>query len=231
MRLSNWRQFTWKTLPEVPPVAVGLIFPIILPIRKEQARTFQGGNPMRGSMWLLALACGLMLSASGCCGYSQYGGCGGDMCGACDGGCGPVRARHPVRQATCGDECGQSCNECDSCGDCCERNFCFHPLRWLGRLAWTGTWCGQRCGDCGESCDSCDSCCDGAPAGHGGYSTGYSTGRSGCKNCNRGGPAYDNEMSSAPDGEVIQDGAAQEPTPAPPPKTSRRTSRPAPAYN
>jgi hypothetical protein len=180
---------------------------------------------MRGSMWLLALGCGLMLSASGCCGYSQYSGCGsGDMCGAYDGGCGPVRGHRPVRQAACGDECGTSCDSCDSCcDDCCQRNFCFHPLRWLGRLVWAGTWCGQRCG---ETCDSCGGC-DAAPEDHYG---GYTSGRPGCKNCNHGSPAYENEMSSAPDGAVIQDSASPEPTPAPPPKTSRRTSRPAPAY-
>ncbi len=181
---------------------------------------------MRGSRWLLALGCGLMLSASGCCGYQCGGGCGCDTCGTCGNNCGPVY-RQPVRQAACGDDCcGQCQNGCDQCGcddGCCQRNFCFHPFRWIGGLFWTNTWCGSRCG-------GCDSCGNGGDGYDGGYesqgSMGYSSnspGRPGCKNCNRGGPAYDGgDMSAPTDGEMMQGDASPGPTPAPPPKTSRR---------
>ena len=172
---------------------------------------------MRGTRWLLALGCGLMLSASGCCGYMN--GCGCDTCGAC-GECGPV-ARRPLRQANCGEDCcGPTRAACDTCGcdDCsgCQRNFCFHPLRWLGGIFYCNTWNGGRCG------------CDGCNGGNyeGGYqspgSYGYSSGQPGCKNCNRGGPAYDGESSAPPDGQVVPGAATPQPTPAPPPKTSRR---------
>jgi hypothetical protein len=189
---------------------------------------------MRGSLWLLALGCGLMLSASGCCGY--MGGCGhcGDTCGGCGGG--PVYHR-PVRQA-CGDDCG-SCgpcqNDCDPCcGNCCQRNFCFHPFRALSRLLFVDSWCGSRCGGCGSCGDTCDSCGSGGSAPSMGGQYGYTSApRPGCKNCNRGGNSYENaEMSSAPDGDVMEGDASPEPTPAPTTtKTSRRPSRQTPAYN
>ena len=58
---------------------------------------------MRGTMWLAALGCGILLS-SGCCGFLQNGGCGRgcgyQSSGSCDGDCptcgpagGPVRQR------------------------------------------------------------------------------------------------------------------------------------------
>ncbi len=195
---------------------------------------------MRGSIWLLALGCGLMLSASGCCG-NMGGSCGQccNTCGGCDGG--PVYHR-PVRQ-TCGDDCGScgGCREgcdpcCDPCGgDCCQRNFCFHPLRSLGRLLFIDSWCGPRCGGgCGDDCGSCGGGCGGSAAGPAmGGQYGYSAPRPGCKNCNRGGESYDSaNMSSAPDGEVMEGEASPEPTPAPAaPKTSRRQPRQTPQYN
>ena len=66
------------------------------------AADYEEGETMRGSMWLLVLSCGLMLSTSGCCGYGRCGrGCGCDSCGPCDGNCGPVYGCHqPVRQRT-----------------------------------------------------------------------------------------------------------------------------------
>ena len=33
---------------------------------------------MRGTMWLMALGCGIILSSSGCCGFLREGGCGSD---------------------------------------------------------------------------------------------------------------------------------------------------------
>ena len=33
---------------------------------------------MRGTMWLMALGCGILLSSSGCCGFLRNGGCGAD---------------------------------------------------------------------------------------------------------------------------------------------------------
>ena len=187
---------------------------------------------MRGSNWLLALGCGLLLSASGCCGYQCGGGCGGgcNECGTCAGG-GPIYGRRPLSQAACGEDCCSG--PCDNCGcdDGCQRNFCFHPFRWIGGLFYSNTWCGSCGGGCG-----CGNGCDGgyASQGAGGYSggssggysegySGYASGRPGCKNCNRGVPAYDGgDMSAAPDGEVMQGEASPSPTPAPPPKTSRR---------
>ena len=186
---------------------------------------------MRGSAWLLALGCGLMLSASGCCGNMNGCGCGGNTCGDCGGECGPGY-RRPLRQANCGEDCcGPTRNVCDSCGcdncnGCCERNFCFHPLRWLGSAFWSNTYSGGCCGG-GSGCDGGCGC----SGGDGGYydggstsqgSSGYTTGRPGCKNCNRGGSSYDGEMSAPADGEMVPGGATPQPTPAPPPKTSRR---------
>lgn len=150
---------------------------------------------MRGSNWLLALGCGLLLSASGCCGYQCGGGCGGgcNECGTCAGG-GPIYGRRPLSQAACGEDCCSG--PCDNCGcdDGCQRNFCFHPFRWIGGLFYSNTWCGSCGGGCG-----CGNGCDGgyASQGAGGYSggssggysegySGYASGRPGCKNCNRG---------------------------------------------
>jgi hypothetical protein len=189
---------------------------------------------MRGSMWLLALGCGLMLSSSGCCG--GMGGC-GRGCNSCGDCCdsGPVY-RRPARQS-CGDDCGNcggcqdSCDPC--CNDCCQRNFCFHPFRALGRLLFIDSWCGPRCGGCcGDPCDSCGG--SGSAPTMGGQYGGYSSGRPGCKSCNHGSTAYDSgEMSGPADGEVMEGGSSQEPTPAPQTtnKTSRRPSRQSTQYN
>jgi hypothetical protein len=188
-------------------------------------------------MWLLALGCGLLLTASGCCGYSHGCGCGSDMCGACGNDCGPIYRQRPLVQRGCGDDCdscapcrggcNSSCGGCDSCcDDGCQRNFCFHPFRWVGNLFCADSWCGPRCG--GETCGGCDG--SGAELG-GQY--GYTAPRRGCSNCNHGGAAYDGgDMSAAPDGEVMQGEASPEPTPAPASsKTSRRPSRQTPEYN
>lgn len=88
-------------------------------------------------------------------------------------------------------------------------------------MFWCNSWNGGRCG-------GCDGCCNGGDGGYydGGYQSpgpySYSSGQPGCKNCNRGAPSYDGELSAPPDGEVVPGAAAPQPTPAPPPKTSRR---------
>ena len=58
---------------------------------------------MRGTMWLAALGCGILLSSSGCCGFLQNGGCGRgcgyQSSGACDGDCptcGPAGGRQRI---------------------------------------------------------------------------------------------------------------------------------------
>src|SRR5208283_1513673 len=97
---------------------------------------------MRGSMWLMALGCGLLLSSSGCCGFLQNGGCGRgcgcETCGTCEGECGP--ARSPRRERVCADDCG-GCATCGSRGGC--------------------NTCGPRggCNTCGECGDDCGNCC------------------------------------------------------------------------
>ena len=131
---------------------------------------------MRGSMWLLTLGCGLMLSASGCCGGYMHGGCGGCGCDTCCDS-GPIYGRRPVAQRGCGDDCGTCQDNCDSCCDtcdgCCQRNFCFHPLRWLGNALFVNTWCGPRCGSgyCG-GCGESSGCCGGCDGGNGGQVSG-----------------------------------------------------------
>lgn len=198
---------------------------------------------MRGTMWLLTLACGLMLSTSGCCGYNCGRGCG---CDTCDGGCGPVYgSRAPLRERGC-DDCGtcdncrggcDACRDpeyrvprCDTCGECsndcgggCQRNFCFHPFRWIGRLFWTDTYCGPRCGG-NEACDECESCGHHAyPAGH---DPEYRAPR--CATCNHG-QMYDDGQMSPADGNVAPGNSPAQPTPAP--QTSRRANQSAQQYN
>lgn len=178
---------------------------------------------MRGTMWLTALGCGILLSSSGCSGFLRDGGCGRgygyESCGPRDD-CGPTcgSVRRPSRQHIHGDACGEcgTCGSCsengDECGSCCQRNFCFRPLRAIGRLFSWGTWCGPSyC----ESPDSCESCNRG----------GQQTGRSGCSSCNRGGIQESGDMSP------VQDDPVMEPTPAAkaPTKATRRV--PASSYD
>ena len=130
--------------------------------RRSKINAWNDGGSQR-------LGCGILLSSSGCCGFLGNG-CGGGGCGcrACDSDCGSACAcRRPVRQQSCDDDCGscgpssncggcrckmRTCgNSCDCCGSCCERNFCFHPFRWLGNLFCRDTWCGPTCG-CGCGC-------------------------------------------------------------------------------
>ena len=101
-------------------------------------------------------------------------------CGRCEGDCGPTcgPVRRPYRERIYGDDgggcssCGarSSCGECgDDCGCCCQRNFCFQPLRWIGGLFCAGTWCGPSCGNTywGEAaCDPPDACEPCNRAGH-----------------------------------------------------------------
>ena len=77
--------------------------------RAAGSQEFEGAKKenqaMRGTMWLMALGCGLLLSSSGCCGFLQNGGCGRgcgcDSCGTCDGECGPVRRRFTSAYGGC----------------------------------------------------------------------------------------------------------------------------------
>jgi hypothetical protein len=197
---------------------------------------------MRGAMWLTALGCAILLSSSGCCGFLRDGGCGrgcGDSCGGCEGDCGPVR--HPLRERVYSDDCGEcsncgartacgscgSCSECgDECGSCCQRNFCFHPFRWIGRLFYCGTWCGPSCGGTywGESVSDPPDCSDPCTRG------GHWTGRTGCANCNHGATHDSGEMSPASDGPTVQEDGVLEP--APPLKTPTKARRtPANSYD
>ncbi len=183
---------------------------------------------MRGTMWLAALGCGILLS-SGCCGFLQNGGCGRgcgyQSSGSCDGDCptcGP--AGGPVRQriygnhdcSTCGD--GQSCGE--SRGSCCQSNFCIHPFRWIGSLFYAGTWCGPSCGNTywGEAVSDPPACHD--PCNR----NGQWTGRSGCASCNQGGMRASGNMPAVPEGAMLEDDPQPEPTLAPqaPTKAMRR---------
>ena len=172
---------------------------------------------MRGSMWLMALGCGILLSSSGCCGFLRDGGCGRgcgyESCGSCESDCGPACGpiRRPSRQRIYGDDC----SECGECGSCCQRNFCFHPLRSIGKLFSWGTWCGLNCGNScgGESSDGCESCSHGGPW----------TGRGGCTSCNHGGVHESSDISP------VQDDPVMEPTPAV--KAPTKATRRAPAAN
>jgi len=183
---------------------------------------------MRGTMWLTALGCGILLSSSGCCGFLREGVCGCQSCGQSDGDCGQVR--RPYRERIYGDDGCQcsscrnnaSCNECaDECGSCCQRNFCFHPLRWIGGLFYAGTWCGPSC--CGfyrgEVIDDPADCCD--PCDR----VGRWTGRGGCATCNHGGVQESGDLSPIPEGATLQDDPVMDPVPTKvPPKATRRAS-------
>ena len=197
---------------------------------------------MRGTLWLIALGCGILMS-SGCCGFLGRGGCGrgcgGQSCGQCDDDCGPTCG--PVygvhRERIYSDDCGEcgvcptcggrhACDECGGeCGRCCQSNFCFHPFRWIGRLFYCGTWCGPSCGEMywGEGISDPPAChepCD---------RDGHWTGHKGCASCNRGGRGGEyegGEMSPVPEGAPVQDDL--EPVPAP--KTPTKAQR-APAGN
>jgi hypothetical protein len=196
---------------------------------------------MRGMMWLMALGGGIMLSSSGCCGFLRDGscgrGCGCESCGGCEGDCGQIYGpvRHPRRVyaddcgecASCGTHahCGacESCGECgDECGGCCQRNFCFHPLRWFGKLFYAGTWCGPCCGNTywGECVNDPPACHE--PCNH----DGHWTGRSGCSSCNHGGMQESGNMSPSPDAGPGQDEPSMQPTPAVSarPKATRRAA-------
>ncbi len=188
---------------------------------------------MRGTTWLIALGCAILLSLSGCCGFLHNGGCGCQSCGGCEGECGPAcgPVHRPYRQPVYADDCGgcASCGRCASCGEgggcsddcgcCCQRNFCFNPFRWIGGLFCVNTWCGPRCCNVyrGEVLDDPADCCE--PCDH----AGHYTGRPGCASCNRGGMQEGGDMSPLPEGATLQDDApALQPTPAPPPKATRR---------
>lgn len=199
---------------------------------------------MRGTMWLIALGCGILLSSSGCCGFMGHGCCGRgggcESCDSCEGDCGPTcgPARRVHRERVCADDCGEcgacphcgvrhGCGECgDECGGgCCQSNFCIHPFRWIGRLFYAGTWCGPSCGGgyWGEAISDPPACHE--PCSHDGHWTGHA----GCASCNHGGGYETNNMSPVPEGAPVQDDPALEPTPAPKPamKATRRT----PSYN
>ena len=120
---------------------------------------------MRGMMWLMALGGGILLSSSGCCGFLGRGCCGGgcdcESCGRCQADCGPTcgQVRHPCENKFT----PTTAKDAVTAGHarvvwgvvsatrmrhgCCQRNFCFHPLRWIGRLFYCGTWCGPSCGE------------------------------------------------------------------------------------
>ncbi len=214
----------------------------------------EGEEPMRGTMWLMALGCGILLSSSGCCGFLRDGGCGRgcgcESCGPCDGDCGPTcgPVHRPYRERIHGDDCGQcgascgpihrpcreriygdDCGECGGCGNecgpCCQRNFCFHPLRWIGSLFYAGTWCGPCCGNTywGEGISDPPDCHD--PCNHGGHWTGHG----GCASCNHGGEPEGDDFSPGADGVPLPGDPVMEPTLAPKAPTSA-TQR-APAYN
>ena len=191
---------------------------------------------MRGMMWLAALGCGILLSSSGCCGFLGNG-CGGRGCGcrACDSDCGSAcgACRRPVRQQPCDDDCGScgprsncGCAKCDTCGNscdccssCCERNFCFHPFRWLGNLFCRDTWCGPTCG-CGCGCG--EGSAPGESYGGGGHG--------GCASCNHGGEYEGEGMSPAPAAMPLQDDPSLQPTPAGSAPTKATSQRIAPSY-
>jgi len=190
---------------------------------------------MRGTMWLIALGCGILLSSSGCCGFLGSGrcgrGCGSESCGRCEDDCGPTcgPVRRPYRERAESDDCGEcdtcgartSCGRCgDCCGSCCQTNFCFHPFRWIGSLFYCGTWCGPSCGDTywGEGISDPPACHE--PCNRSGQWTGHG----GCASCNRGGGYEGGDVSPAPDGVPVENDPALEPTPAPksPTKATRR---------
>ncbi len=199
---------------------------------------------MRGTMWLMALGCGILLSTSGCCGFPGEGNCGrGCGCGSysrCEGDCGPTcgPARRAYRERVEGDDCGGcstcgaraacggQCSACgDECGSSCQRNFCFHPLRALGKLFYAGTWCGPCCGNTywGECISDPPACHD--PCSRDGH---YASRSGGCASCNRGGMHEGGEMSTIPEGATLQDEPAMEPTPA---KAPTKATRKVPAVN
>jgi len=181
---------------------------------------------MRGTMWLTALGFAILLSSSGCCGFLQNGGCGCQSCGRCDGDSGP--ARRPYRERIYGDDGSQSsncptcgsCGQCgDDCGSCCQRNFCFHPLRWIGGLFSSCTWCGPSCCNVygGEMISDPPDCCD--PCNRAGHWTGHGRNAIG----NPVGEYEGGDVSPIPDGATLQDDPVMEPVPTKAPtKATRR---------
>jgi hypothetical protein len=148
-----------------------------------------------------------------------------DDCGEC-GNCGECGSGR-VARGNCG-ECGNcgargGCGECCDDGCCCQRNFCFHPLRWIGRLFYCGTWCGPSCGNTywGEAVSDPPDCCD--PCSR----DGHWTGRRGCAQCNHGGMQESDDMTPLPDGAALQDDPGMQPTLAPP---ATKATRRAPDY-
>jgi len=195
---------------------------------------------MRGTMWLMTLGCGILLS-SGCCGFLANGSCGGgcgcQRCNSCDGDCGPAcgPVRRPYRERASADDCGDcgncgargSCGQCDNeCGSCCQQNFCFHPLRWIGSLFYCGTYCGPSCGNtywC-EGINDPPACHE--PCNRGGQWTGHT----GCASCNHGGMHESGEVSPVLEGAPLQDDPLQEPTPAVKAPTKAMRRPPADSY-
>jgi hypothetical protein len=177
---------------------------------------------MRGMKWLVVLGFGILLSSSGCCGFLQNGGCGRscgcNTCETCGNDCGPVHRPYRERVVAedgCGcNSCGArtACPSCGSCGecsdDCCQRNFCFHPLRAIGRLFTVSTWCGQGCGN---SCETCNQC-------------GAKAHRSGCTNCGHGGNEGGEMMEGEMQGDPNMVPTPATPTPANP--STKATRRP-----
>ena len=84
----------------------------------------------------------------------------------------------------------------NDCGGCCQRNFCFHPLGWIGSLFYCGTWCGPSCGNTywGEGISDPPACHE--PCSRGGQWTGHG----GCASCNHGGMHESGDMSPVMDG-------------------------------
>jgi hypothetical protein len=193
---------------------------------------------MRGTMWLVSLGCAILVSSSGCCGFLRDGGCGRgcgyDSCADCGPTCGPIG--HPLRQRACaddGDDCSTSgrCATCGSCGDdcggCCQRNFCFHPLRWIGRLFYCGTWCGPSCDGTywGEAVSDPPDCCEPCTRGA------HWTGRTGCANCNHGATHESGGETPMLGGQSVEDDGAMEPVPTPAAKAPTKATRRAPPAN
>lgn len=113
---------------------------------------------MRGTMWLLALSCGIVFSSSGCCGFLGRGGCGGgcgcESCARCDDDCCPTcgTARHSRRQRVDSDD-GDEGGTCSRGGACGARANCGE----CGDECGTCSTCGTRksCGECGDECGTC----------------------------------------------------------------------------
>jgi hypothetical protein len=151
---------------------------------------------MTKRIMLLGLACGLIVSSTGCgllrcllcptslcdpqhcaaaCGPACGASCGGTCGETCEAGCDlpPAATCQPAHGTECGSSCAAPCGPSAApCG----------PLSWICRLFASDGWpdggcgeiyCGDWCSEPPDCCDPCDQWGNYTGGGFGGYPGGY----------------------------------------------------------